>query len=255
MLEKTPKNSLRVPFLARVFPEARFIYLYRDPRQVLSSMIEAWTIGPLPHLSAAARLDRPGVVAAARARLARADRPAAARDRGGAMERNATRLLIDDLEALPVERWTIARYDALVADPAAEIRRMCDGHWTRLGRGGSADCRLSKYTVSPPRCRQVAAPRARRSRRSCRRSPSRWRASNASRRADPADSPRVLADDRSVKSGGKKKRRPLARPPPVCSNSQTGIRTRSCRAGRSSGPARRRSAGTCCRYPSCLPPS
>jgi hypothetical protein len=45
MLEKTPKNSLRVPFLARVFPEARFIYLYRDPRQVLSSMIEAWQSG------------------------------------------------------------------------------------------------------------------------------------------------------------------------------------------------------------------
>ena len=47
MLEKTPKNSLRVPFLAQVFPEARFIYLYRDPRQVLSSMIEAWQIGPV----------------------------------------------------------------------------------------------------------------------------------------------------------------------------------------------------------------
>src|SRR4030095_3296846 len=45
MLEETPKNSLRVPFLARVLPQARFIYLYRDPRQVLSSMIEAWTTG------------------------------------------------------------------------------------------------------------------------------------------------------------------------------------------------------------------
>ena len=78
MLEKTPKNSLRVPFLARVFPEARFIYLYRDPRQVLSSMIEAWTTRAVSHLSATARLDRPGVVAAARARLARADRAAAA---------------------------------------------------------------------------------------------------------------------------------------------------------------------------------
>ena len=30
MLEKTPKNALRVPFLASVFPEARFIYLHRD---------------------------------------------------------------------------------------------------------------------------------------------------------------------------------------------------------------------------------
>jgi sulfotransferase family protein/aspartyl/asparaginyl beta-hydroxylase len=45
MLEKTPKNALRVPFLAAVFPEARFIYLHRDPRQVLGSMIEGWQSG------------------------------------------------------------------------------------------------------------------------------------------------------------------------------------------------------------------
>ncbi len=45
MLEKTPKNALRVPFLARVFPEARFIYLHRDPRPVLASMMEAWGSG------------------------------------------------------------------------------------------------------------------------------------------------------------------------------------------------------------------
>ncbi|MFM8351941.1 MAG: sulfotransferase family protein, partial [Actinomycetales bacterium] len=33
MLEKTPKNALRVPFLAAAFPDARFVYLYRDPRE------------------------------------------------------------------------------------------------------------------------------------------------------------------------------------------------------------------------------
>src|SRR5262249_45422192 len=45
MLEKTPKNSLRIPFLAAVFPEARFVYLHRDPRQTLASMMEAWGSG------------------------------------------------------------------------------------------------------------------------------------------------------------------------------------------------------------------
>ena len=45
MLEKTPKNALRVPLLAKIFPEAQFVYLYRDPRQTLSSMIEAWQSG------------------------------------------------------------------------------------------------------------------------------------------------------------------------------------------------------------------
>ena len=70
MLEKTPKNALRLPFLARVFPEARFIYLHRDPRRVLASMMEAWTVGTVPDLPESAGLDGPALVAAARAWLA-----------------------------------------------------------------------------------------------------------------------------------------------------------------------------------------
>jgi hypothetical protein len=60
-----------------------------------------------------------------------------------------TRLLIDDLEALPVERYTIARYDTLLADPAAEIHRLCTTtglDWDEAG----PELRLSRYTVSPP---------------------------------------------------------------------------------------------------------
>ena len=45
MLEKTPKNALRVPFLDACFPDAIFIYLYRDPRETLGSMMEAWLSG------------------------------------------------------------------------------------------------------------------------------------------------------------------------------------------------------------------
>jgi hypothetical protein len=44
-LEKTPKNSLRVPFFDRVFPDAQFIFLWRDPRENLSSIMEAWRSG------------------------------------------------------------------------------------------------------------------------------------------------------------------------------------------------------------------
>jgi hypothetical protein len=148
MLEKTPKNSLRVPFLARVFPEARFIYLYRDPRQVLSSMIEAWTTGRFrtyPQL--------PGWTGAAWSLLLvpgwreLIGRPL--HEIVAAQWNVATRLLIDDLQALPVERRTIARYDALVADPAAEIRRLCAAIGLDWDEAGLA-LRLSRYTVSPP---------------------------------------------------------------------------------------------------------
>lgn len=45
MLEKTPKNALRVPFFDAAFPDGLFVFLYRDARQTLSSMIEAWGTG------------------------------------------------------------------------------------------------------------------------------------------------------------------------------------------------------------------
>ena len=45
MLEKTPKNALRVPFFAHAFPDASFVYLYRDVRETLGSMLEAWASG------------------------------------------------------------------------------------------------------------------------------------------------------------------------------------------------------------------
>jgi hypothetical protein len=43
-LEKTPKNALRIPFLKAVFPDARFIFLYRDPAENISSMLEGWRL-------------------------------------------------------------------------------------------------------------------------------------------------------------------------------------------------------------------
>ena len=148
MLEKTPKNSLRVAFLARIFPEAHFIYLYRDPRQVLSSMIEAWTSGRFrtyPHLpgwsgSAWSLLLVPGW----RELIGRPLHEIVA-----AQWRVTTRLLLDDLQALPVERCTIARYDALLIDPAAEIARLCAATALDWDEAELA-LRLSKYTLSPP---------------------------------------------------------------------------------------------------------
>nr|VFJ45318.1 MAG: Sulfotransferase family protein [Candidatus Kentron sp. FM]VFJ74175.1 MAG: Sulfotransferase family protein [Candidatus Kentron sp. FM]VFK05804.1 MAG: Sulfotransferase family protein [Candidatus Kentron sp. FM] len=41
-LEKTPKNALRIPFFKAMFPGALFIYLYRDPAENISSMMEGW---------------------------------------------------------------------------------------------------------------------------------------------------------------------------------------------------------------------
>ena len=149
MLEKTPKNSLRVPFLARVFPEATFVYLHRDPRQTLASMLEAWESGRFrtyPHLPGWegppwSLVLTPGW-----------------RDHAGkslpeivaAQWETTTRLLLDDLQALPPKRWCVARYDMLSSEPAREIERLCsilDLEWDQ-----PLDDPLphSRHTVSAP---------------------------------------------------------------------------------------------------------
>ena len=41
-VEKTPENSLRIPYLLELFPDAHVVWLKRDPRSVLSSMLNGW---------------------------------------------------------------------------------------------------------------------------------------------------------------------------------------------------------------------
>ena len=131
LLEKTPKNALRIPFLLQAFPEAQFVYLHREPREVLASMIDAWMSGhfrtylqlpgwPHPYWSL---LLTPGWQA-----LAGKPLPEIV---AGQWD-SAMRVMLDDLEALPGERVSSIRFDRFVADPGAEISRLCeplDIHW------------------------------------------------------------------------------------------------------------------------------
>jgi hypothetical protein len=47
LLEKTPENCLRLPFLLSLFPDAQILYLTRDGRDNVNSLIEGWR---QPHL-------------------------------------------------------------------------------------------------------------------------------------------------------------------------------------------------------------
>ncbi len=45
-LEKTPSNVFRIPFIYKVFPNAHFIYITRDGRDVILSAEKKWTSQP-----------------------------------------------------------------------------------------------------------------------------------------------------------------------------------------------------------------
>lgn len=149
MLEKTPKNALRIPFLARVFPEARFIYLHRDVRQTLSSMLEAWRSGGFQTYRNLP--DWPGppwsllLVPGWRELTGQPLGEIVARQWQICME-----TLLDDLAAIPAGRRLSVRYDAFTDDWGAEIGRIsrfADFGWDEATGGALA---LSRYTVTKP---------------------------------------------------------------------------------------------------------
>ena len=149
MLEKTPKNSLRIPFLMQAFPEARFVFLYRDPRQVLASMLEAWKSGrfktyaglpgwPLEHWSL---LLTPGWRSLAGKPLI---------EIVAAQWQAATEVLLDDLAALPPDRCVPIRYGDFVADPSGQVARLCEALGLNWDRPLGGALPLARHTVTRP---------------------------------------------------------------------------------------------------------
>lgn len=150
LLEKTPKNALRIPFLRAVFPEARFLYLHRDPREVLSSMMEAWESGRFRTYPSIP--DWPGplewslVLTPGWRDLAGLPLRAVVAGQWASL----TDGLIRALEHLPPETVFTTSYNDFVANPQAEVQRLCslfDWTWDQdLGAGTPA----SAHTVSAP---------------------------------------------------------------------------------------------------------
>jgi hypothetical protein len=148
-LEKTPKNALRVPFFAATWPDSHFVYLYRDPRRTLSSMMEAWLTGRFrtyPRL--------PGWTGHPWSLLL----VPGWRDLDGKSLAEVvahqwsitTDIIISDLAALPPERVHVVDHSEFLAAPQQTITTLTGSlglHWDRqLGNA----LPLSKTTVSRP---------------------------------------------------------------------------------------------------------
>ncbi|MEM9273918.1 MAG: TIGR03032 family protein [Cyanobacteria bacterium P01_F01_bin.143] len=150
MLEKTPKNALRIPFLKTVFPDAKFIYLYREPQGNISSIIEAWqsqkfvTYPQLPNWEGNpwSMLLIPGW---------RNLRGKSLGEIAAAQWYRANQEILKRLATLEKDRWCTVKYSDLISNPQQEIKRLSDFadiEW---------DCNLqseklplSRYTLTPP---------------------------------------------------------------------------------------------------------
>lgn len=152
-LEKTPKNALRIKFLRSVFPDAKFIFLHRAPRQNIASIIEAWQSGRFvtyPKL--------PGWQGLPWSLLL----PAGWREFNGAsvakiaaFQWAATNKKIrDDLSILPSDSWCSVSYEQLTTDKVSALRKLCEfadvPFGPRMQNIARSDTPLSQYTVTSP---------------------------------------------------------------------------------------------------------
>jgi uncharacterized protein (TIGR03032 family) len=150
LLEKTPKNALRIPFLNALFPDAVFVYIHREPEESLASMIAAWESGRFVTYP-----DLPGwqgslpwslLLTPGWRKLAGKPLPEVVASQWS----TATRVALSDLERLPPERWCVTGYHALVADPRGEIERICRFAGLAWEDPLDEELPLSRHTLTPP---------------------------------------------------------------------------------------------------------
>ena len=151
-LEKTPKNALRIPFFNQVFPDAQFIFLWRDPQENLGSIIDAWASGRWKTYNGLEGFDGPWSLLLPPGWKSLNGKPV--EEIAAVQWDAANRTILDDLAVLPKERWTAVRYSDLTDSPAAAVRHLC----TFLGfepdealtQRVSAPLPASRYTLAPP---------------------------------------------------------------------------------------------------------
>jgi uncharacterized protein (TIGR03032 family) len=124
LLDKTPRNSLRIPFLDAIFPDAVFAYVHRDPRESMADLLAAWRSG---RFVTQARLpDWPGLrwslpLVPGWRELAGRELPEVV----AAQWSTIAGVALEDLEALPPERWAVTDHALLLDDPRSELERLC----------------------------------------------------------------------------------------------------------------------------------
>jgi hypothetical protein len=152
LLEKTPKNALRVSLLNAIFPDALFIYLYRNPRENISSMMDAWESGrfvtyrSLPGRNTSwSLLLPPGW---------RDYNNAPLEEIAAFQWKSANMMILQELMKLDRNRWMAISYGQQIRQPVESIQRVCEFGEVSvdniLKSASSGHSKLSRYTLTPP---------------------------------------------------------------------------------------------------------
>ena len=149
MLEKTPKNALRIPFFDELWPDSTFIYLHRDVRSTLASMIEAWMSGRFvtyPSLPGWTGQKWSLLLVPGWPELIGKPLPIVVAWQWAV----ATKIMLDDLSRLPRERIRAIRHADFVDEPNARISALARSVGLEWDRELGTSLPLSAYTVSRP---------------------------------------------------------------------------------------------------------
>jgi hypothetical protein len=149
MLEKTPKNALRVPFLAAAWPDAQFVFLHRDTRQTLSSMMEAWVSGRFRTYPTLPGWNGPPwslLLVPGWQQLHGRPIPEIVAEQW----RMTIETMLDDFERIADDRLKLISYASLLADPQAEIERLAKSLDLGWDHHLGTELPLSRHTVSRP---------------------------------------------------------------------------------------------------------
>lgn len=150
MLEKTPKNALRIPFMHKVFPNAIYIYLYREARNNISSMMDAWRSGKF-----ATYPDLPGWEGEYPWSLLLT--PEWQKLNGKPVEEitaeqwiKTHNMMLDDLAQIPAERICAVSYESFIAEPLEQIKRLSQFAGVGWDQSLEKGLALSRHTLTKP---------------------------------------------------------------------------------------------------------
>lgn len=152
VLDKTCINTLRVGYLHALFPRARFVFIHRDGRDNISSMIDGWRLGRTDGGFGLEKFFGPSPVPVAINGGEFCEwhffLPPGWRDYNTAsLEEvcafqwiSANRLALDAAKALPAEQWIQVRYEDIFERPVEMFRDIFDRLALPFGDDLAARC-------------------------------------------------------------------------------------------------------------------